>query len=244
MPWNRKQLESDRTTKLLRQSADKDLESLSLDFLKKSYQFDYCYQWDWAGFPILNMPEDIVAYQEILFRCKPTVVIETGVAWGGSIALGASIMSLYEPTGKVLGIDKNLDDGLLFKLRQLNLPVTIDLLQSNSTEDSALNWVAEQLNKYDRVMVVLDSHHTHDHVLSELRVFSSFVTSGQFLIVGDTSVKDLADDTDRVRPWSSTQNPRSALEEFLTESSEFVRDDQVNNKLLTSFHPGGYLRKV
>jgi len=244
MSWNRKQFESERAKKLLRQSADEDLKSLSLGFLKNSYQFDYCYQWDWAGFPILNMPEDIVAYQEILFRCKPTVVIETGVAWGGSIALGASIMSLYEPTGKVLGIDKNLDDGLLFQLRELNLPVTIDLLQSNSTEDSALTWVADRLNKYDRVMVVLDSHHTHDHVLSELRVFSSFVTIGQFLIVGDTSVKDLADDTDRVRPWSSTQNPHSALEEFLTESSEFVRDDQVNNKLLTSFHPGGYLRKV
>ncbi len=244
MSWNRKQFESDRTTKLLRQSADEDLRSLSLDFLKKSYQFDYCYQWNWAGFPILNMPEDIVAYQEILFRCKPTVVIETGVAWGGSIALGASIMSLYEPTGTVLGIDKNLDEGLLFQLRELDLPVTIDLLQSNSTEDSALDWVIQRLTESDKVMVVLDSHHTHDHVLSELRVFSSFVTSGQFLIVADTAVKDLANDTDRVRPWSQKQNPHSALEEFLAESSEFVRDDRVNSKLLTSFHPGGYLRKV
>lgn len=244
MPWNRKQLESERKTKLLRQNADEDLKSLSLDFLKKSYQFDYCYQWNWAGFPILNMPEDIVAYQEILFRCKPTVVIETGVAWGGSIALAASIMSLYEPTGKVLGIDKNLDKELLSQLRELNLPVTIELLQSNSTEKSALNWVAERLNGSDRVMVILDSHHTHDHVLSELRVFSSFVTSGQFLIVGDTIVKNLATNTDRVRPWSLERNPHSALEEFLTESSDFARDDQVNNKLLTSFHPGGYLRKV
>jgi cephalosporin hydroxylase len=244
MSWDRKQLESDRTTKLVRQSADEDLKSLSLDFLKKSYQFDYCYQWNWAGFPILNMPEDIVAYQEILFRCKPTVVIETGVAWGGSIALAASIMSLYEPTGQVLGIDKNLDEELLFQLRDLNLSVRIELLQSNSTEESALDWVAERLTESDKVMVVLDSHHTHDHVLSELRVFSSFVTSGQFLIVGDTIVKDLANDTDRVRPWSHKQNPHSALEEFLSESSDFVRDDQVNRKLLTSFHPGGYIRKV
>ena len=244
MSWDRKQLESDRTTKLISQSADEDLKSLSLDFLKKSYQFDYCYQWNWAGFPILNMPEDIVAYQEILFRCKPTVVIETGVAWGGSIALGASIMSLYEPKGKVLGIDKNLDEELLFQLRDLNLPVKIDLLQSNSTEESALDWVAERLTESDKVMVILDSHHTHDHVLSELRVVSPFVTSGQFLIVGDTIVKDLASDTDRVRPWSHQQNPHSALEEFLSESSGFVRDDQVNRKLLTSFHPGGYLRKV
>ena len=161
------------------------------------------------------MPEDIVAFQEILFRCKPTVIIETGVASGGSIALGASLMSLNEPTGKVLGIDT-----------------------------SALKWVADKVTESDRVMVVLDSHHTHEHVLSELRAFSSFVTRGQFLIVADTSVKDLANDTDRVRPWSQKRNPHSALQEFLAESSEFVRDERVNNKLLTSFHPGGYLRKT
>jgi len=112
MSRNREQLESDRGVKLGRQSNNEDSKTASLNFLKKSYQFDYCYQWDWAGFPILNMPEDIVAFQEILFRCQPTVITETGVAWGGSIALGASLMSLYEPTGKVLGIDKHLDSTL------------------------------------------------------------------------------------------------------------------------------------
>jgi len=244
MSWDREQLESDRGMKSLRQSTDEDLKSTSLNFLKKSYQFDYCYQWDWAGFPILNMPEDIVAFQEILFRCKPTVIIETGVAWGGSIALGASIMSLYEPTGKVLGIDKYLDSTLIHKLHELKLPVGIDLLESDSIDTSALKWVADKVTESDRVMVVLDSHHTHEHVLSELRAFSSFVTSGQFLIVADTVVKDLANDTDRVRPWSQKRNPHSALQEFLIESPEFVRDQRVNNKLLTSFHPGGYLRKT
>ena len=244
MAWDREALDRDRKVKAFRQAGDQDLRQTSLAFLRNSYEFDYCYQWDWAGFPILQMPEDIVAYQEILFRCRPTVVIETGVAWGGGLALVSSLMSLYEPDGKVLGIDLNLDPNLAGKLADLQLPVEIDLIKASSTEDSALAWVAERINSDSRVMVILDSHHTHDHVLAELRAYSPLVSPGQFLVVGDTIIKDLEQATDRVRPWTVHANPHTALDVFLRESPEFIRDPDVNGKLLTTFHPGGYLRRL
>ena len=244
MSWDRVKFEKERNLKSQVLGEHESLHETSLAFLKKSYEFDYCYLWNWAGFPILNMPEDIVAFQEIIFRCKPTVIIETGVAWGGGIALSASLMSLYAPTGKVLGIDLNLKHELEFELSKLGLPVQISLLKASSTEDSSLAWVATQIDVNDRVMVILDSHHTHEHVLDELLSYSPLVSKGQFLVVGDTSVKDLADATSRSRPWTQDRNPHSALNEFLENTTEFVRDAEMNRKLLTSFHPGGYLRKL
>jgi cephalosporin hydroxylase len=244
MAWDREALETDRKAKAMAQANDADLQATGLRFLSHSYEFDYCYQWNWAGFPILQMPEDIVALQEILFSCKPTVVIETGVAWGGGLALVASMMSLYAPNGTVLGIDLNLNPALSEQLAGLNLPVKVDLLQASSVDESALAWVDEHITSDGTVMVILDSHHTHDHVLAELRAYSLRVSPGQFLIVGDTSVKDISTATKRVRPWNADANPHTALEEFLTESSDFIRDPAVNQKLLTTFHPGGYLRRV
>ncbi len=243
MTWNRESFALDRARRLNLQQEDPKLAAVAKTFLRESYSSDYCYQWDWAGFPILQMPEDIVAYQELMFRCKPSVVVETGVAWGGGIALLASIMSLYNPNGKVLGIDLNLDPSLQSRIDGLNLPVSIKLHKNDSTAPSAVEWVQECIEEPDTVMVILDSHHTHDHVLGELNMYAPIVSPGQFLIVGDTSVADLADATDRIRPWTSTNNPHSALEVFLENHPDFARDKATNSKLLTSFHPGGYLLK-
>jgi len=243
MNWDRGKFEEDRELRLTQQAEDTGLISLSKEFLAASYRRDYCYQWDWAGFPILQMPEDIVAYQEIVLTCKPTVIIECGVAWGGGIALAASLMSMYQPDGKVLGIDLNLDPSLQDRLRVLGLPVTIDLIRASSIDKDTVDWIKNKIGSEDSVMVVLDSHHTHQHVLAELKAYANFVSSGQFLIVGDTIIKDLADSTDRVRQWSLTDNPHTALEEFLLSNKDFNKDDRLSKKLLTTFHPGGYLRK-
>jgi len=244
MNWDRVKFEEDREVRLSQQALDKGLEKLSKEFLAASYQRDYCYQWDWAGFPLLQMPEDIVAYQEIVLGCKPTVIIESGVAWGGGIALAASLMSTYQPDGKVLGIDLNLDLSLQDRLGELGLPVLIDLIRASSVDKEAIDWVSSQIGSEDSVMVVLDSHHTHEHVLAELNAYAGLVSRGQFLIVGDTSIKDLANSTDRVRQWSLTDNPHTALQEFLLSNKEFCVDERLSKKLLTTFHPGGYLRKI
>ena len=151
--WDRAKLEADREFKAQRLSGDAALRDSGLNFLTHSYEFDYCYLWDWAGMPILQMPEDIVACQEILMSCRPNVVIETGVAWGGGLALVATMMSLYEPNGTVLGIDLNLNPELSEQFEQLDLPVTIELLEASSTDQSALTWVDAHIAPTDRVMV-------------------------------------------------------------------------------------------
>ncbi len=244
MTWNSDQLSQQRRKIRDGLAEDRVLHDAALEFLQMSYRRDYCYQWDWLGFPTLNMPEDVVAIQEIIFKNKPTVVVETGVAWGGGVALAASLMSLYAPFGRVLGVDKNLDPTLSERLEAVGLPVQIRLVQDDSTAQRAVEWVGEQIRPDDTVMVILDSDHSHDHVLSELQLYGRFVSPGQFLVVCDTSVRSLADSTDRQRPWSSTRNPDSALAEFLRTTSLFERDEATNQKLLTSFHPGGYLRRL
>lgn len=243
MAWDREALKQKRAQSLEQQKSDTVLRESAQRFVKESYRVDYCYQWEWAGFTILQMPEDIVTYQEIMFRTKPSLVIETGVAWGGGIALLATVMSMYNPKGKVLGIDLNLDPQLQVKIDSLNMPVQVSLREGSSTADASVAWAKKHISRSDKVMVVLDSHHTHAHVLDELEAYAPIVTPGQFLVVGDTSVKDLAGATDRVRPWSSTDNPHTALESFLKSNDDFTRDEQANGKLLSSFHPGGYLIK-
>jgi cephalosporin hydroxylase len=242
--WSERNFLDERSLKEHALSEDSGTRAIARDFVQASYRHDYCYMWDWLGFPILQMPEDIVALQEILFRYQPSVFIETGVAWGGGVALAASIMSLYNPTGSVLGVDLNLRPDLSDKLENLGLPVSTGLLQASSISDEALAWCSSAIGPHDRVMVLLDSHHTHDHVLTELNLYSALVSKGQYLIVGDTSAGELAHATKRERPWTVDENPLSAVREFLAASECFEQDLQLNSKLLTTFHPLGYLRKL
>lgn len=244
MTWNLTELDEQRSRIRHQMAEDRELHEVASEFLQRSYRRDYCYQWDWLGFPTLNMPEDIVVIQEIMFKNRPTVVIESGVAWGGGLALAASLMSLYAPSGRVLGIDKHLDPSLSHRLSAVGLPVQIELLRADSTGQEAIHWVSQKIGPGDSVMVILDSDHSHDHVLAELRSYGKLVSPGQFLVVCDTAVRTLADATDRRRPWSSSRNPASALEVFLSESLLFERDEITNSKILTSFHPGGYLRRT
>jgi cephalosporin hydroxylase len=241
MTWNREALESQRSEILKRLRTNQSLRNSAESYLRETYSEDQNYLWDWLGFPILQMPEDIVVFQEIIQRCRPTVVVETGIAWGGSIALSASILSLANGSGRVIAVDLNLDASLDRRLGELNLPVEIALLRGDSTAPEVLERVRQLIEPDDRVMVSLDSHHTHEHVLRELELYSELVTVGQYLIVGDTSVRFLADATRRERPWSRESNPHSAMLEFLAKREDFEVDDNVNSKLLLTFHPGGYL---
>lgn len=244
MTWDESQFKANRKSLLRKLETDLGTRATARDFVRASYKDDYCYLWDWAGFPILQMPEDIVALQEILFRCKPDVYIETGVAWGGSIALAATILSACNPNASVLGIDKHLRPGLQARLGELGLTATIELLAADSTSAESLDWVRSRIKPDSSIMVVLDSHHTHEHVKAELDLFSPLVTPGQYLIVGDTSITELASETDRVRPWSSDRNPMTAVAEFLADHDAFETDQGLDAKLLTTFHPGGYLRRL
>ena len=204
------------------------------------------YQWDWLGLPVIQMPADIVATQEIVWAARPQLVVETGVARGGSLVLYASILELLGE-GQVLGIDIDIRAHNRAAIEAHPLAGRIALLEGSSVADDVLDVVRACSAEVDRVMVVLDSDHSHEHVLAELRAYAPFVSIGQFLIVADTMVDEMPTPAHRARPWGKGNSPASALRAWREECDDpgaFEVDDLVNAKLLVSASRGGYLRRV
>lgn len=243
MTFNREEFEAQKRTHLAAQAQDKDLRSAGQDLLLKSYQHNYAYQWTWLGLPIIQMPEDVMVTQEIIWETKPTVIIETGVAWGGSILLSASMLQLLG-RGRVVGIDLNLYDHVRDWLMGYPFSDRIKLLKGSSVDPQIVAQALEGITPDDKVMVMLDSNHTHEHVLSELRAYAPHVTEGQYLVVSDTSVETIPFHEDRPRPWGKGANPATALQAYLSESNRFVVDEALDQRMLSSLSPGGYCRCI
>ena len=240
MTFDRAEFEVQKARMLAEQAKDRDLFTLGRGFIVKSDQHGYAYQWKWCGLPIIQMPQDVVAVQQIMWQCRPSVVVETGVAWGGSIALYASLMDLYG--GRlVVGIDLNLVESVEQAIADLQFQTPIELMRASSTEPTTVESVHGMIRSDDTVMVILDSNHTHDHVLQELRDYSGLVTPGQYLVVSDTIVEDIPVQTHRPRPWGPGDNPGTAAAQFLVESPAFTVDYNLHNQLVMSFNPRGYL---
>ncbi len=197
----------------------------------------------WLGLPIIQMPEDIVALQEIIWTTKPTVVIETGVARGGSVIFLASMLRLTGE-GRVIGIEIDLRPHNREAIFSHPLARTIEIIDGSSVAEETLHAVRARISPNDRVMVILDSNHTHEHVYNELKLYSQLVTTGQFLIVADTVIEDIPAQDHRPRAWGPGNNPSTALDSFMRETSAFVRDLYINGKLLISSSPRGYLRRI
>lgn len=241
--FDRIAFESDKRRHAAEQGRDSRLKALAQDFNAASYQYDYGYQWTWLGLPIIQLPTDIVAVQEILWETKPTLVIETGVAWGGSIVLYASILQLLNE-GRVVGIDRTIPEQNRREIMKYPFSHRISLIEGSSIDEAVVGNVRAMVNPDDRVMVVLDSSHTHEHVLAELRALAPLVTNGQYLIVSDTSVEYLPPQTPRKRPWGPGSNPLTALRAYLAETARFETDQHIDDKLLLTYTPHGYLRCV
>jgi cephalosporin hydroxylase len=186
------------------------------------------------------MPPDIVATQEIIWKTKPQLIIETGVARGGSLILYASILELLGE-GQVLGIDLEIRSHNRDSIESHPLSKRIELIESDALSP-ALNELLKQKTKgIERVMVILDSNHTHEHVKRELELFSDFVTPGQYMIVADTVVEYIPEQEHRPRPWGVGNNPATALRDFMSSDNRFEPDAVINSKLLLTSSPGGYL---
>lgn len=243
MTFDRAEFEAQKAQMLTEQAMDQELFDLGREFIVKSDRHGYAYQWTWCGLPIIQMPQDVLAVQQIMWQCRPSVVIETGVAWGGSVALYASLMDLYG--GRlVVGIDLNLAESVETAVAELQFRTPTELIRASSTESATVEAVKEMIRPDDRVMVVLDSDHTHDHVLQELRDYSGFVSSGQYLVVSDTIVEDIPIQEHRPRQWGPGDNPGTAAAQFLAESAGFAVDLALHSQLVMSFNPRGYLRRV
>ncbi len=227
-------------------ATDADLQRDALALNVAADRHDWSYQWSWLGLPVIQMPPDIVVLQEIIWETKPQLIIETGIARGGSLILSASILQLLGE-GEVLGIDIDIRHHNREAIEAHPLAHRVTMIEGSSLDAAIVGQVREQAEAVERVMVVLDSNHTHEHVLAELRAFAPLVTAGQFLVVADTFVDDIPEQEHRPRPWGPGNSPGSALDAWLEEGGEagsFERDEFANAKLLLTASPGGYLRRT
>ncbi len=225
---------------------DREIFDQSKEMIKSLDKFNYSYLWSWLGLPIIQWPADIMATQEILWRVKPDIVIETGVARGGSVVFIASILKMMGK-GKVIGVDIDIRSHNRDAISSHPMADSIKLIEGPSTSQDVLQQVSIEIKTTDVVMVILDSDHSYDHVLSECNEYSKFVSKGSYLVVADTFVGHLTKEeapTNRSKLWFKGNEPLAARNEFLKSNPNFIIDTQINNKLVLSSSPGGYLKCI
>ncbi len=232
------------TSELIRaMEADVDVKRLQAQTIEKMAQYRYAYNFTWLGRPIIQLPQDLVALQELIWSVKPDLVIETGVAHGGSLIFHASLLELLG-AGEVLGIDIDIREHNRREIERHPLAKRITLLQGSSIDAQIVAQARQATIGKDRVLVILDSNHTHDHVLSELRQYAPLVGRGSYLIVFDTVIEDMPARCFADRPWRPGNSPKSAVRAFLAENDRFAIDTEIQDKLLFTAAPDGYLRCV
>jgi cephalosporin hydroxylase len=192
------------------------------------------------GLPIIQMPEDIVLTQEILWETKPDVIIEAGIAWGGSLAMYAGFQQL-QGFGQTFGIDVTIPDHNREAILGIPVADRITLIEGSSTDPSVFAKVANEIIADANVMLILDSNHTHAHVLDELNLWSPILKKGNYIIVSDTIVEKIPAQTHRPRPWGPGNNPMTGMQEFLENNSRFTFDNVFSRRAINSFNPNGYL---
>lgn len=223
---------------------DKELQSKALDVLVEADRHRWIHQNTWMGEPLLNLPQDMFAIQDIIWRTRPEFIIEVGVAWGGGMLFEATLLEMLGGQ-KVIGIDIFIPPDLRQRLASHGkLSDRLVLIEGSSTAPDTLAQIRALLGGSRKVLVILDSYHTHEHVLNELRSYAPFIEKGQYLICGDTIVERIPPQLHRTRPWGPGNNPATAVKEFLSESDRFVVDEKIDQRLLLSCHPGGYLQAV
>ena len=225
------------------QGKNEALLKVSKDFTEATIRAGYSYNFTWMGRPIIQYPQDMIAMQEIIWEIKPDLIIETGIAHGGSLIYYASILELIGK-GEVLGIDIDIRDHNRAEIESHPMSKRIKMLQGSAISGDIIDQVKTYAAGKQTVMVCLDSNHTHAHVLKELELYSPFVTTGSYLVAFDTVVEDLPADLYNDRPWTIGDNPKTAVYEFLKTNNEFVINNEVDNKLLVSVAPSGYLKKI
>ena len=235
---------AERDQAIKEMASDDNFRQQSRDWFDSSIRHKYSYNFTWLGRPIIQYPQDIVAMQELIWETRPDVIVETGVAHGGSLILYASLLQMLGEQGRVLGIDIDIREHNREAIETHPMGRFIDLLEGSSVSEEILLQVREYVADKQRVLVVLDSNHTHEHVLEELRLYSPLVSRGSYIVVFDTVVEDLPADTSGDRPWAPGNNPKTAVHEFLRDNDSFEIDTRIQDKLLLTVAPDGFLRRI
>jgi len=218
----------------------------AIDMVVTLDKFDYPYLWSWMGVPIIQMPADILATQEVIWQTRPDVIIETGVARGGSVIFQAAMLQLIGK-GKVVGVDIDIRAHNRDSIEKHTMASRIELIEGPSTSADTMARVKSAIPAGASVMVILDSDHSYDHVIEECRTYGPLVTEGCYLVVADTVVGYIPEDNPlktRSKTWRPGNEPLSALQDYLKETDRFEVDEILNGKLVISSSPNGYCRCV
>ena len=228
---------------------DENLKETAHAFLKASVTPKYSYNFSWMGRPIIQYPQDIIAMQEIIWSVKPDLIIETGIAHGGSLIFSASMLELIAVCdgvegGEVLGIDIDIRQHNRKAIEEHPMYKRISLLEGSSIAPEIIAQVVEKTKQKNRILVFLDSNHTHQHVLAELNAYASLSSVNSYCVVFDTLIEDMQENAYPDRPWSKGNNPKTAVWEWLKTHPEFEIDQCMHQKLLITVAPDGYLKRI
>ncbi|PTT25718.1 cephalosporin hydroxylase family protein [Pseudomonas sp. HMWF021] len=221
---------------------DKALQAASQDWIDSTAKHKYTYNFSWMGRPIIQFPQDMIAMQEIIWSVQPDIIVETGIAHGGSLVFYASMLELIGH-GEVLGVDIDIRQHNREAIEAHPMSKRIRMIQGSSIDPSIVDQVRQQVEG-KKVLVVLDSNHTHEHVLAELQAYAPMTSVDSYCVVMDTVVEDMPQDAFPDRPWGKGNNPKTAVWAYLEENRDFEIDQSVHSKLLITVAPDGYLRRV
>jgi len=252
-------------------AADGSLQQLTRQWFDLANTYEYSYHYAWMSRPVIQYPQDIVAMQEIIWQVKPDLIIETGIAHGGSLIMSASMLALLDyceavekgtvldpkaTRRRVIGVDIDIREHNRQAMDVHPMSHRIDMIQGSSVDPAIVRQVHDMARGYQRVLVCLDSNHTHDHVLQELEAYASLTSMDSYCVVFDTVIEDLPDASSANRPWGKGNNPKTAVWEYMRrlretprrgaddEGLKFEIDRSMENKLLITVAPDGYLRRI
>lgn len=250
------EFEKEVASRIAANQGDEALCASAEAFMRTSIAAMYSYNYSWLGRPVIQYPQDMMAMQEIIWDVKPNLIVETGIAHGGSLVFSASMLALLDvcdaetgvgtgrPRRKVLGVDIDIRAHNRAAIEAHPLSSRIQMIQGSSIDPAIVAEVRKIATGYDTVLVCLDSNHTHDHVLAELEAYAPLTTRGSYCVVFDTVVEDIPADLIVDRPWGPGNNPKTAVWEYLKSHTEFEIDKRIDHKLLISVAPDGYLKRV
>ena len=250
----------DVKNEIQRQGKDKKIQNLTKKWLNRAGQLKYSYHFEWLGIPIIQHPQDMIGIQQLIWNVKPDLIIETGVARGGSLIFYASLQEFIFKKSKlkpkVIGIDIKIKKNNYQKIKKHQMSKRITLIEGSSVEKKVFNKVYKIAKEYKKIMVLLDSNHTHSHVYEELQIYAKLVSKESYCVVFDTIIDDLPETYGKNRPWGKNDNPKSALKKYLkllkknnqfdldNKKISFKNDKTIQNQLLITVASDGFLKRL
>jgi cephalosporin hydroxylase len=250
---------SEITTRIAEMNDNTALRDTAMGFLRCSAGAQYSYNFHWLDRPIIQYPQDIVAMQELIWDVRPDLIIETGIAHGGSLIFSASILAMMDmcdaiekgenidpslSNRKVLGIDIDIRPHNLSAIKAHPMASRIEMVEGSSTDEAIIARVRSIADQYETVLVCLDSNHTHEHVRAELEAYAPMTSVNSYCVVFDTLIEDMAEDEYPDRPWGKGDNPKTALWDYLKTHPEFEIDTAISDKLLITVADDGFLKRI